>query len=144
MHWQRLVLISSWSQDVSTLYMNDSPRLSKNKVALRTIEHLLPQISILSRQNCIFAQKCLSRFLFLVSLCQGWGAARTFFTASSDSLFHPPLSLVFFFQSSSSPAFLTSLLTQSSHISLGRPLLLFFIKQVLVSDDKPQKRNFGR
>ena len=62
--------------------------------------------------------------LFLVSLCQGWGAARNFFTASSDSLFHPPLSLVFFFQSSSSPAFLTSLLTQSSHLSLGLPRLL--------------------
>ena len=42
------------------------------------------------------------------SLCQGWGAARNFFTASSDSIFHPPLSLVFFFQSSSSPAFRTS------------------------------------
>ncbi len=40
-------------------------------------------------------------------LCQGWGAARNFFTASSDSRCHPPLSLVFFFQSSSSPAFLT-------------------------------------
>ena len=62
--------------------------------------------------------------LFLVSLCQGWGAARNFFTASSDSIFHPPLSLVFFFQSSSSPAFLTSLLTQSSHLSLGLPRLL--------------------
>ena len=62
--------------------------------------------------------------LFLVSLCQGWGAARNFFTASSDSLFHPPLSLVFFFQSSSSPALLTSLLTQSSHLSLGLPHLL--------------------
>ena len=48
----------------------------------------------------------------------------TFFTASSDSLFHPPLSLVFFFQSSSSPVFLTSLLTQSSHLSLGLPHLL--------------------
>ena len=47
-----------------------------------------------------------------------------FFTASSDSLFHPPLSLVFFFQSSSSPAFLTSLLTQSSRLSLGLPHLL--------------------
>ena len=58
------------------------------------------------------------------SLCRGWGAARNFFTASSDSLFHPPLSLVFFFQSSSSPAFRTSLLTQSSHLSLGLPRLL--------------------
>ena len=58
------------------------------------------------------------------SLRQGWGAAPNFFTASSDSLFHPPLSLVFFFQSSSSPAFLTSLLTQSSHLRLGRPRLL--------------------
>ena len=34
------------------------------------------------------------------------------------------MSLVFFFQSSSSPAFLTSLLTQSSHLSLGLPRLL--------------------
>ncbi len=41
-----------------------------------------------------------------------------------DSLFHPPLSLAFFFQSSSSPAYLTSFLTQSSHLSLGLPRLL--------------------
>ena len=34
------------------------------------------------------------------------------------------LSLVFFFQSSSSPAFITSLLTQSSHLSLSLPRLL--------------------
>ncbi len=57
MHWQRLVLISSWSPDVSTLYMNDSPRLSKNEVILRSFELfsiLLPQISILSRQNCLY------------------------------------------------------------------------------------------
>ena len=47
--------------------------------------------------------------LFLFSLCQRRGAARNCFTASSDSLFHPPLSLVFFFRSSSSPAFLTSI-----------------------------------
>ena len=58
------------------------------------------------------------------SLCQGWGAARNFFTASSDSLFHPPLYLVFFFQSSSSPVFFTPLLTQSSPLSLGLPRLL--------------------
>ena len=62
----------------------------------------------------------LSLFIFLPL----WGAARNFFNASSDSLFHPPLSLVFFFQSSSSPPFLTSLLTQSSHLSLGLPRLL--------------------
>ena len=36
----------------------------------------------------------------------------------------PPLSIVFFFQSFSSPAFLTSLLTQSSHLSLGLPRLI--------------------
>ena len=48
----------------------------------------------------------------------------TFFTASSHSRFHPPLSLVFFFQSSSSPAFLTYFLTQSSHLSLVLPRLL--------------------
>ena len=62
--------------------------------------------------------------LFLVSLCQGVMLPATFFTASSDSLFHPPLYLVFFFQSASSPAFLISLLTQSSHLSLGLPRLL--------------------
>ena len=39
-------------------------------------------------------------------------------------LFHHHLSLVFFFQSSSSPAFLASLLTQSSHLSLGLPRLV--------------------
>ena len=57
------------------------------------------------------------------SLCQGWDAACNFFTASSASLFHPPLSLVFF-QSPSSPFFFTSLLTQSSHLSLDLPRLL--------------------
>ena len=39
-------------------------------------------------------------------------------TCSPPHLFHPPLSLVLFFQSSSSPVFLTSLFTQSSHLSL--------------------------
>ena len=65
---------------------------------------------------------CISLFLF--SLCQGCGSARYFFTASSDRLIHPPLSLVFFFQSSSSPPFLTFLLPQSSHLSLGLLRLL--------------------
>ena len=37
------------------------------------------------------------------------------------SLFRPPLSIVFFFQSSSSLAFLTSLLAQSIHLSIGLP-----------------------
>ena len=46
------------------------------------------------------------------------------FTASSAILLHPPLSPVFFFQSPSSPVFLTSLFTQSSHLSLGLPRLL--------------------
>ena len=46
------------------------------------------------------------------------------FTVSSDSHFHPPLSLVFFFQSSSCTAFLTSLLTQSSHLIIGLLRLL--------------------
>ena len=46
------------------------------------------------------------------------------FTTSSDSLFHPDMSLVFFFQSSCSPAFLTSLLAQTSHLSLVLPRLL--------------------
>ena len=58
------------------------------------------------------------------SLCQGRGAACNFFTASSASLFHPPLSPVFFFQSPSTPAFSTSLLTQSSNLSIGLPRLL--------------------
>ena len=40
------------------------------------------------------------------------------------SLFHPPLYPVFFFQSSSSPAFLTYLITQSSHLSLSLHRLL--------------------
>ena len=48
-----------------------------------------------------------------------------FFTVSSGSLFHPPLSRVFFFfQSSSSPAFPTSILTESSHLSIGLPRLI--------------------
>ena len=47
-----------------------------------------------------------------------------FVTASSASLFHPPLSPVFFFQSPSSPVFFTSILTQSSHLSIGLPRLL--------------------
>ena len=55
---------------------------------------------------------------------RGGGAARNFFTASSYSVFHPPLALAFFFRYSSSLAFLTSLLTQSSHLSLALPRLL--------------------
>ena len=43
----------------------------------------------------------------------GVGSVRNLFTASSDGLFYPPLSLVFFFQSSSSPA--------SSHLSQHSP-----------------------
>ena len=64
----------------------------------------------------------LSLFLFFpLSGVRRWPKL---FTASSDRLFHPPLSPVFFFQSPSSPAFVTSLLTQSSHLSLGLPRLL--------------------
>ena len=73
----------------------------------------------------IWTKKNVALFLSSsFSLCQGWGAVHNFFTASSDSLFNPPLYLVFFLQSSSSLAFLTSLLTQSSHLSLGLPRLL--------------------
>ena len=54
----------------------------------------------------------------------GVRCSRNILTASSNSLFHPHLSLVFFFQSSSSPAFLISLFTQSSHLSLGLHRLL--------------------
>ena len=54
------------------------------------------------------------------------GAARNFFTVSSDIPFHPPLLyIVFFFHLFSSPVFFTSLLTQSSHISPGLPRLAF-------------------
>ena len=65
----------------------------------------------------------LALSLPLFSLCQGSGAARNFFTASFDSIFHPPL-LHVFFQSPSSPAFFTSLMTQSSHLSIGLSRLL--------------------
>ena len=43
-------------------------------------------------------------------------------TSSPPHLFHPPLYLIFFYQSSSSPAFLTSLITQSlsSSFPFGR------------------------
>ena len=58
--------------------------------------------------------------LFLFSLCQGWGAARNFFTASSDSLLHPPLSLVFVFQSSSSHIIVNIII-----VSLGQILVSY-------------------
>ena len=60
----------------------------------------------------------------LFPFVRGEVLALNFFTASSDCIFLPPLALVFFFQSSSSLAFFTSLLTQSSHISLGLSRLL--------------------
>ena len=70
--------------------------------------------------------RIVSYFVYIIlslsssfSLCQGWGAARNFFTASSDSLFHPHLYLVFFFQSFSSLTFLTSVLTEFSHLRIG-------------------------
>ena len=71
------------------------------------------------------------------SICQGRCAARNVFTASSDSLFHPPLSLVFFFQSSSSPAFLTSLLIY--HVRMRRArvpihLVVFKLRHYIPSD----------
>ena len=64
---------------------------------------------------------CLSLPLFPLS---GVRCCPQLFTASSANIYHPPLYIVFFFQSSSSPAFLASLLTQSSHLSLGLPRLL--------------------
>ena len=85
---------------------------------------------ILVHVNVLYERPYLTSLSLSFSLsssfpfCQGRGAARDFFTASSDSLFHPPLPLVFFFQSYSSHAFLTSLLTQSSHLSIGLPRLL--------------------
>ena len=62
--------------------------------------------------------------LFLLFQLSRVMCCRNFFTASSDSLFYPSLSLVCFFQSSSSSVFLTFLLTQSSHLNLGLPRLL--------------------
>ena len=57
--------------------------------------------------------------LFLFSLCQRRGAARNCFTASSDSLFHPPLVscllLTVFFLSCLPHIYLS----ESSHLSLG-------------------------
>ena len=63
----------------------------------------------------------LSVPLFPFQVC---GDARKFVTASSASRFHHHLYPVFFFQSSPSPAFFTSLLTQSSHLNLVLPHLL--------------------
>ena len=83
------------------------------------------QTSILRRAYYQVMMRSQSLFLSSsFSICQGWCAARNFFTASSDSHFHPPMYLVFFFQSSSYPAFLTSLLTHSSHLSIGLSCLL--------------------
>ena len=60
----------------------------------------------------------------LFFLYQGCGAACNFFSDSSAGIFHTPLYHVFFFQSPSSHVFFTSLLTQSSHHSIGLPRLL--------------------
>ena len=68
--------------------------------------------------------KSLSLSLLLFFPLSGVRCCRNFFTVSSESLFHPPLHPVFFFQSSSIPAFLTSPLTQFSHLSLDLPRLL--------------------
>ena len=62
--------------------------------------------------------------LFLFSPLSGVTCCRKLFAASSGSLFDPPLSPVFFFQSFSSPAFTTFLLRQSSRLSLDLHRLL--------------------
>ena len=62
--------------------------------------------------------------LFLVSLCLRGEVLPATCSPPHLIVFSTLLSLVFFFQSSSSPAFLISLLTQSSHLSLGLPRLL--------------------
>ena len=51
-------------------------------------------------------------------------SVKTTFYIISASIFHPPLSPVFFFQSPSSHVFFTSRLTPSSHLGLGLPRLL--------------------
>ena len=89
----------------------------------------------------------ISLFLFFpLSTNQGWCDACNFFTASSVILLHPPLSPVFFFQSPSSPVFVTSLFTftQSSHLtfsdslSLGlpRPMTMLYLSVLYLSSVK--------
>ena len=86
------------------------------------------------------ATHCCRPLCLSFSLCRGHGnwhgpwawvtlkfevLPATFSPPDLLRLFHPPLSpVVFFFQSPSSPAFFTSLFTQSSHLSLGPPHLL--------------------
>ena len=73
----------------------------------------------LRHELCLYDDFSLSLLFF--PLCQGWGAARKFFTDSSDSIFHPPRSLVFFFQSSSC---ILHISLKSSRLALGLPRLL--------------------
>ena len=70
------------------------------------------------------SRSTFSLSLFLFFPLSGVRCCLQLFTASSAIIIHPPLSPVFFFQSPSSPVFFTSLLTQSSHLSLGLPRLL--------------------
>ena len=94
------------------------------KIQLITIaEYLNMEIKTRCCANNARRPRYLSLFLFFPFI-RGEVLPATFFTASSAILPHPPLSPVFFFQSPSSPAFFTSLLTQSSHRGLGLPRLL--------------------
>ena len=72
-----------------------------------------------SRRSCVSVILVVGLSLFLFFPLSGMRCC-----LQLASLFHPTLSPVFFFQSPSSPAFFTSLLTQSSHLSLGLPRLL--------------------
>ena len=99
-----------WTADDDSSWYIYSPYVMNYMFVSRvvyTVRHVT-DICMAITSRTVFRWWLLSLPLF--SLCQGWGAARNFFTDSSDSIFHPPLSLVFF-QSSSSPAFFTSLLS---------------------------------
>ena len=78
------------------------------KTTRRWHANFLLCIIVSTRLSGLASLTRLSLSLPLISL-SGVRAARNFATASSDSLFHPPLSPVFLFQFSSSPAFFTSL-----------------------------------
>ena len=80
--------------------------------------------------NCIKAMITYLSSYF--SLCQGWGAAGNFFTASSASLFHPPLSPVFFFQSPSYPSIL---LSDKSCIEIQLWLVLWACKEAVSQNE---------
>ena len=112
--------------DICFIPMNVHHKLFNGVRQLRW-KHILPVVTTFSTSI-----RLLSSLSSSFSLCQGWVAACNFFTASSDSLFHPLLSPVFFFQSPSSPAFFTSPLILLFHKAL-RPPSLFLSLSVHLS-----------